>query len=528
MFGQTLTASTASLTSTPEIPNLGTLSYQWQRGTTNINGATSSTYTLVQADIGNQIRVVVTAENCSGNVNSASSSVVTKASQTTAPAPPTLASSTINSITLTAFSGCEYNMGSGMFQSSTLFSGLTASTAYSFTQRFAETPTHLASPASTAVIFNTPPFNGDGSAISPYLITNATDLVKLSEIINAAGSDYYYAHYRQTANISLNGNWTPIWAFSGTYDGQGYSITNLTITGTDNNSNNQRGLFSILQENGLVRNVILTGVNINTSRVYNGGIVGQNHGRIEFCHVAGNIIGGLSTGGIAGVNFRVIENCSTTCNVTGTDTNSAAGGIAGLNGGNVEKCYATGTITGSSGVGGLVGMNNGGTIENCYSICSVTGTATNSVAGGIAGFNQGNVEKCYATGVISGQGSVGGVVGNNTTSVTNCVALNSVLKEGAAGRIVGKNVYPGTLNNNYARSTGMSVLSIFNGTTTVITDFSDPKHGIDVSAIDYNGTNSATWWGSTVGFSTAVWSLSNGRLPWLNGLPGQPQNPVVQ
>ena len=153
VFGQTLTVNTSGLTSTPTIPNLGTLSYQWKRGTTNI-GINSATYTLVQADIDNTITVTVTAVNCDGSKTSTPTATVTKATQI-APAAPTLASKTETSITLNAVTGCEYNSDGGNWQTSTTFSGLTPNTSYSFRQRKAETATHLASPESSAASFKT-------------------------------------------------------------------------------------------------------------------------------------------------------------------------------------------------------------------------------------------------------------------------------------------------------------------------------------------------------------------------------------
>ena len=154
VFGQTLTAVTTGLGSLPAIPNLGTFSYQWRRGTTNISGATSSTYQLVQADIGQQINVQVSAANCTGIQTSANTATVTKATQTT-PAAPTMASNNSNSITLVSVTGCEYNRNGGTFQDSPLFSGLTPNTSYPFTQRIKETATHFASPASPVANFST-------------------------------------------------------------------------------------------------------------------------------------------------------------------------------------------------------------------------------------------------------------------------------------------------------------------------------------------------------------------------------------
>ena len=143
IFGNTLT-TTVSLNSTPVIPNLGTVRYQWRRGSANISGATSATYTLVQADIGNQISVEVSADNCIGNVTSYNTSPVSKAPQS-APPIPALVSITQTNIALITVTGCEYRINDGAWQSSPEFTGLTPNTSYKLSQRFAETATHLAS-----------------------------------------------------------------------------------------------------------------------------------------------------------------------------------------------------------------------------------------------------------------------------------------------------------------------------------------------------------------------------------------------
>ena len=59
------------------IGNGNTYAYQWQRGTTNIPGATEPTYTLSVADVGATIRVVVTATNPDGVVATATTATGT-------------------------------------------------------------------------------------------------------------------------------------------------------------------------------------------------------------------------------------------------------------------------------------------------------------------------------------------------------------------------------------------------------------------------------------------------------------------
>jgi hypothetical protein len=71
-FGQTLTSTTGTWSNSP------TYSYQWSRAATsggsysNISGATSSTYTLVAADVGQYLKSTVTATNGSGSASATS------------------------------------------------------------------------------------------------------------------------------------------------------------------------------------------------------------------------------------------------------------------------------------------------------------------------------------------------------------------------------------------------------------------------------------------------------------------------
>ena len=157
IFGQTLTAET-NLNSTPSIPDLGELSYQWRRDTTDIEGAIYSTYTLTEDDVFASICVQVAAENCLGTIASPYLGPVKKAEQAM-PEAPQMESNTELSITLVAIEDGEYNINGGEWQISPIFEGLTPNSSYTFTQRKMETRSHYASPASPEAVFCTMPFN---------------------------------------------------------------------------------------------------------------------------------------------------------------------------------------------------------------------------------------------------------------------------------------------------------------------------------------------------------------------------------
>ena len=88
--GQTLSTTNGTWTGAPA----PTFTYQWQRVTTNISGATSSTYVLVVADVGNTIRCVVTATNAIAPAGVTANSNSTAAVAASVPGAPTIGTAT--------------------------------------------------------------------------------------------------------------------------------------------------------------------------------------------------------------------------------------------------------------------------------------------------------------------------------------------------------------------------------------------------------------------------------------------------
>jgi hypothetical protein len=154
VFGETLTAVTTGLTSTPTV-ELDTLTYQWYRNdSTAITDATNATYALVADDVSATITVKVESPNCIGDVRSNPTGTVAKATLS-APAAPTAASILSESITLNTIPYAEYsNDGGSTWQDSETFNSLTPNTGYTFYARIKGTTTHnesASSPASATI-----------------------------------------------------------------------------------------------------------------------------------------------------------------------------------------------------------------------------------------------------------------------------------------------------------------------------------------------------------------------------------------
>ena len=261
-----------------------------------------------------------------------------------------------------------------------------------------------------------------------YEVYNAEGLKNIAELVNEEWK--LGINITLTDNIDLTGiDWTPIGkddnkAYTGTFDGNGKTITGLTVTG----SYKYAGLFGDIDENGTVKNVVLEGVQITSdnSSGYAGGVAGDSWGTIENCSVSGSVSGTTFAGGVVGSQWGgSITGCNSSATVKGV---TFAGGIAGEtnSGASLTGCYATGNVTvendgtNNSHAGGVVGYNGGGTLTACYATGNVIGTGTGTdpiYVGGVTGSNDlGTLTACYhAAETVSGPdgATTGGVVGRN-------------------------------------------------------------------------------------------------------------------
>ena len=234
-------------------------------------------------------------------------------------------------------------------------------------------------------------FDGFGIKTNPYLIKDAEDLKLLAEKVNS-GERYEGKYFKQTADIDLNNEpWTPIGTvinngkdakpFKGTFDGDGYKITNLKVTGNSNNA----GLFGYTQD-ATIKNCNVTGEVKGFNDV--GGIVGNADGKTQIlsCSFRGDVTGEDSyIGGIAGSARGTIKNCYALADVTARI--EIAGGIAGYAYHvTIENCYYSGNVPAGNSAGGIAGFVSGSTIKNCVSLAkSVTdGDCVNRIVGDVS------------------------------------------------------------------------------------------------------------------------------------------------
>ena len=208
-----------------------------------------------------------------------------------------------------------------------------------------------------------------------------------------------YAQANPTTNLSLakditlplaegeTSNWTSVGTettpYTGTVNGNGYSITGMTI----NQTTSFAGFIGYLGENGAVKNLKLKDVSVTTTELNAGGLVGNSLSVIENCAVEGGTISASKgqTGGIVGRAEgkssapALIVACHNTAAVSGKIN---VGGIIGVawDYSKVIACYNSGTITHTDGVrcGGIVGIFG---YSEMYLYCNYNnGTTTYTVA----------------------------------------------------------------------------------------------------------------------------------------------------
>jgi hypothetical protein len=345
---------------------------------------------------------------------------------------------------------------------------------------------------------------GSGTKEDPYAISDANEFVLIGQI-----PDLWDDHFKLLNDIDLaqfEGAYTAIGfdlenAFTGTFEGNGKTISNLTMiceemAGCGGNTF-QFGLFKCINDpNSVVSNLNLTGINVVLENSV-GGLVGHlEQGVISNCHISGSVSGQNAVGLLVGRNQRgVIENCSSTGSVIAVHE---AGGLAGFNDGEIAGCFSTSFVYGGHGVGGLVGYNYG-IVSNSYSEGLCVGE---SGVGGLVGgqYGESDISYSYAATYISGSYDTGGLVGGGQ-GVVNASFWDT--------EVSGMSVSAGGTGKTTAQMTEQMTF------TDVGWDFDTPiwkmNEGVEYPRLDYQG------------FTGAVYAAGDGSAeqPYQLETPGQ-------
>lgn len=324
-------------------------------------------------------------------------------------------------------------------------------------------PTGLTGVNSHPISVRLPFAGGSGTSSDPYRVATAE---QLNEVRN-----YLNAHFLQTEDIDLSAapyssgeGWEPLGEgkmasngslagnpFTGTFDGSGYTIRNLTIK----SERGWSGLFGNIR-NAELRNIHLDNLNIEGVH-YTGGLVGYSmDSKISDSSVKGNVSGTTMFGGLVGYSLKdTIERSAAEVRLSATqashdDVMGFPGYIGGLVGGMhfgvIAHSYSKGQLATDSYiytyVGGLAGNFGGGMVERSYSDFELN-VLQGSEIGGLVGQNDnGIISNSYALGALNVglsayQGGIGGLSGFSKQGIIShsyaAVSISGDLTKAAGG-----------------------------------------------------------------------------------------------
>ncbi len=295
---------------------------------------------------------------------------------------------------------------------------------------------------------------GDGSPANPYQVGTREQLEYVNHgltknyiliiDIDLAGKIYKTALMAidtYSSTLDFVGG-----AFTGSFDGNGYSIKNLTIAGVGNYNH---GLFGRI-DGGTVTDLGVENVSISGGVRYAGGIAATTkNANISGCHVTGTISSGPYVGGLVG-DTDATNSTNSYAIVTVASSGWAVGGAVGrlTTTSTITDSYSKSTINCSSDnnqntrVGGLVGdMIGHAVVERCFSDSNVEGYR--SVGGLVGNYSWGYIYDSYALGSVHGEEEVGGLVGafwaatahNDSYAAVEVTADSNLYVGGYMGRV---------------------------------------------------------------------------------------------
>ncbi len=233
---------------------------------------------------------------------------------------------------------------------------------------------------------------------------------------------------------------TPIESFGGIFDGQGHTISGISISG----SMSETGVFGTIQNTGTVSNLKAEGIIAPSgSQSKLGGIAGINYGQITDCSFDGRLEGNSELGGIVGRNGRMgtISSCTSGGAIVGT---TSCGGIAGYNEGTILNCVNEANVNTTYQDSNRTVDQLSSTIENILTsgdLTSFENLEINADTGGIAGFSSGVIASCTNEAQIGYAHvgyNVGGIAGRSSGFLQSNTNNGTIYGRKDVGGIVGQ------------------------------------------------------------------------------------------
>ena len=230
----------------------------------------------------------------------------------------------------------------------------------------------------------------------------------------------------------------PIPTFGGTFRGNGYTISGLSIT----QSVSPAGLFGVLQKDAVITELNVEGtVSPSGDSESVGGIVGENYGAIEQSTFNGSVSGKRSVGGVVGRNRSsgVVRACEASGAIFGQNM---TGGIVGENLGSIVSCRGRAYVNIES-TDPSIDLSNLN-LEFSLDLAKLSRADTLNTAtdtGGIAGYSSGAIASSTNYAAVGYQHigyNIGGVVGRSSGQVLACSNEGAVCGRKDVGGIAGQ------------------------------------------------------------------------------------------
>ena len=320
-------------------------------------------------------------------------------------------------------------------------------------------------------------FEGNSLDLFEYTsnITLVADFVEgnvsgLTLVYNAetlqAMKDAPSGNYVLVADIDLSGFVWESFAFSGTFEGNNNTISNLSITSSSGNL----GMFTSLT--GTIRNLDFENVTVTSnasSTCYVGALAATFTGTLTNVTISSGTVSGYDgyIGGLVGyVGGGTITNCQNYASVSAETLSESSGSVGGLigylNGGTITECENNGSVTGVYSAGGIIGYSKTMSIDLLENHGTITAEKN---TGGIIGYvnPSGSFtlnKRLINSGEVNGEANTGGIIGTLYHSVdkSTTYSFNISLLENN-GDITGTNYVAGIIGYLYVKNTYDSVTS---------------------------------------------------------------------